>query len=874
MGEAAALNRVLDRLEDAGTLLDPSAVLEGFCRWAEEGGRPLYAHQEEAAVEIFDGRHVIAATPTGSGKSLIGLAGHMCALARGDRSYYTAPLKALVSEKFFDLVEVFGARNVGMVTGDVSVNADAPIICATAEILANEALRTGPDADIGLVVMDEFHFYGDPQRGWAWQVPLLELTDTQMVLMSATLGNVDALVERMQQRSGRQVSVVADAIRPVPLEFDYVVEEAPRAIERLVDAGRWPIYLVHFSQREALERAQALASLSVISRPLRDKVAEAVAGFAFGAGFGKQLKRLLLAGVGVHHAGMLPRYRRLVEQLTQRGLLAVVCGTDTLGVGINVPIRTVVLTSLVKFDGRRMRHLSAREFHQIAGRAGRAGFDTVGYVDVLAPPAEVEHAKAEAKARNSGKRSPKRAAKKPGEVSWNRATFERLVGAEPEALRSQFDMTHAMVLNVLSGGRDAAEHLVWLARNNDDPQRPANPHLRRLADIYHSLVQAGVVSYVDSANAEGAGRMRLTQELPEDFALNQPLSPFALAALDLLDRDSPEYCLDVISVIEATLDDPLPLLVAQQRKARDAAYAKLREDRVGYDERQEILDEITWPKPLADMLEGAFRTYRSANPWVGDLEIAPKSVVRDMIENARTFSSLISYYDIARSEGVVLRYLTDAYRALRQVVPASALTDDLEEMTQWLGELVRSVDSSLLDEWSALASGQRTPAGEGEAGEERVFSQADKPLSSSPRFSAQVCQAVFARVELMARDDVDALAALGDPGWDEEAWDAVLGDYWDTYDWLSTDQRARSRRLCEIVTRPTPGDLIAWGADPDSPLLSRAEAGELWLVRQRLLDPEEALDWAMIVLVDLPASDAAGHAVVHTVAVGPMSDLS
>ncbi|HLS48456.1 MAG TPA: DUF3516 domain-containing protein, partial [Actinomycetaceae bacterium] len=422
---------MLDQLDDdAGPdgEVDADDLYEGFARWAQGTGRALYPHQEEALLEIATGSHVIAATPTGSGKSMIAYAAHTVALARNDRTYYTAPIKALVSEKFFELVDLFGSRNVGMVTGDSAINPQAPIICCTAEILANQALREGADLDAGVVVMDEFHYYADPQRGWAWQVPLLELPHVQFVLMSATLGDVSFFVDDLTRRTGRDVAVIDDAERPVPLSFDYALEPIQDLLLRLVETSRTPVYVVHFAQRDAVERAQSLTSVRVASRERRDEIAAEIGAFRFGKGFGATLSRLLRLGIGVHHAGMLPRYRRLVERLTQAGLLAVVCGTDTLGVGINVPIRTVVFTALTKFDGERSRHLTAREFHQIAGRAGRAGFDTTGEVIVQAPEHVIENAKALAKAGDDERKRRKIVRKKApaGVVNWTDKTFERL----------------------------------------------------------------------------------------------------------------------------------------------------------------------------------------------------------------------------------------------------------------------------------------------------------------------------------------------------------------------------------------------------------------------------------------------------------------
>ncbi len=914
---SATLNEILDDLEDAGRLGDDDALYEAFTSWAASTGRRLYPHQEEALVEILAGNHIIAATPTGSGKSMIALAAHFTSMAHGGRSYYTAPLKALVSEKFFDLVSLFGADNVGMVTGDVSLNADAPIVCCTAEILANQSLREGPSLDADMVVMDEFHFYGDRQRGWAWQVPLLELTAPQVVAMSATLGDTSHFERSWKERTGRDVALVDDAERPVPLEFDYVIDRLPDTVERLLGEGRWPVYIVHFSQRDAVATAQSFDRSSLISADQKKEIAAQLAGVSFTKGFGQTLKSLLAQGIGVHHAGMLPRYRRLVERLTQAGLLPIVCGTDTLGVGINVPIRTVLMTSLVKYDGRRIRHVSAREFHQIAGRAGRAGFDTVGFVRVLAPEHEVESARERARlsaaqeaARDAreAKRARKKSAKKrkgpeAGEVSWTRSTFDRLVEAAPEKLTSRFEMTHAMVLNVLAGapaaGRDPGEHLVWLARNNDDPVSDRNPHLRRLGEIYTSMKQAGVVEHVSSSRASASGepRLRAATDLPDDFALNQPLSPFALAALELLDPGSPTFALDVVSVIESVLEDPRPLLFAQEKAARAEAVAAMKAEGLEYEERMAALEDVTWPRPLASLLGDAFAVYVRANPWIGDQEISPKSVVREMIENALTFTGIVGRYDVGRSEGIVLRYLTDAYRALRQIVPDELMTEELRAIISWLSALIRAVDSSLLDEWEAMSTGQALPASEGDGtqGTELAFgADEDGTVAFSANrhaFRTAIRRALFERVEAMSRDDVGALVRLDEAcrtpiasPWGEEEWDGVLERYWAEHEWIGIDQRARATSLCALNEAPTREDVLelAPAAAPSAAMRAQAArieelsetvddapAGSLWLATQTLVDPEEDMDWRIVALVDVPASDEAGRVALATVTVAP-----
>ena len=865
-----------------GKAPDADTLFEAYSQWAAEGGRPLYPHQEEALLEVMTGSHVVLATPTGSGKSLVAMGAQFAALAahragRGGRTYYTAPLKALVSEKFFDLVAAFGSKNVGMMTGDSAVNADAPIICCTAEILANLALRRGAgdpadDDGIAQVIMDEFHYYGDPQRGWAWQVPLLELPHTQFVLMSATLGDTSRLREDLEERSGRPVAEVTGAERPVPLTFTYVVEPLTEVLEELVTTHRAPVYVVHFTQKDAVERAQSLLSMNVASKSEKEAIAAELGTFRFGTGFGKHLSRLVRHGVGVHHAGMLPKYRRLVERLTQRRLLKVVCGTDTLGVGINVPIRTVLMTGLVKFDGERMRHLSAREFHQIAGRAGRAGFDTLGEVLVMAPEHVIENRKALQKAGDDPKKLKKIVRKKApaGSVNWTDATFERLRDADPEPLTSQFRVSHAMVLNVLARTRnadgatldpvDAMRHL--LTANHDADGARAG-HVRQVFRIYRSLRQAGVVERVrvpDASRPQGwRPSVRLTMDVPRDFALNQTLSPFALAAMDLLDVESPTHALDVVSVIEATLDDPRQILYGQQNAARGEAVAAMKAEGIEYEERMALLEDVTWPKPLADLLEPAFAVYKQSNPWVADAELAPKSVVRDMVERAMTFAELVSRYQLERTEGVVLRYLADAYRALRQVVPDEHRTEEVAEIVEWLGELVRGTDSSLLDEWERLANpvddDVAPPTALDENDEPPV-----RPVTGNPRaFRRLVRNAMFRLVELAAREDYDALgAASGTPAWNADAWEDALDDLFVEQgdDAIGVDAPARASALLTILE-----------AGAELPAGGRVEPGTWW-VRQVLDDLDGNHDWAITAVVDLEASDEAGSVVLTVLAVG------
>ncbi|HJY03437.1 MAG TPA: DUF3516 domain-containing protein, partial [Streptosporangiaceae bacterium] len=802
----------------------------------------LYPHQEEALIEIVSGANVILSTPTGSGKSLVAAGAHFAALADGRRTFYSAPIKALVSEKFFDLCDAFGPAEVGMMTGDASVNAEAPIICCTAEVLASIALRDGAAADVGLVVMDEFHFYADPERGWAWQVPLLELPQAQFLLMSATLGDVSRFEADLTRRTGRPTAVIASSERPVPLVFSYSIEPLHETLGELLSTAQAPVYVVHFTQAAALEQAQALMSVNVCSRAEKDAIADLIGDFRFSAGFGKTLSRLVRHGIGVHHAGMLPRYRRLVETLTQAGLLKVICGTDTLGVGINVPIRTVLFTALSKYDGSRTRLLQAREFHQIAGRAGRAGFDVSGRVVVQAPEHVVENERMLAKAGDDPKARRRIVRKKPPEgfVSWGKPTFERLVAAEPEPLTSSFKVTHAMVLNVIARPGDAFAAMRHLLTDNHEDRAAQFQHIRRAIAIYRALLAGGVVEQLPAPDESGR-RVRLTVDLQYDFALNQPLSPFALAAISLLDVESPSYALDVLSVIESTLDDPRQVLSAQKFRARGEAVAQMKADGVEYEERMELLDGVTYPRPLADTLEAAYDIYRRGHPWVLDYSLSPKSVVRDMYERALTFSEYVAFYGLSRSEGLVLRYLADAYKALRQTVPDEAKTEELTDLIEWLGEIVRQVDSSLLDEWERLRNPSAEPG-------ERADDRPAGVTSNVRAFRVLVRNALFHRVKLAALGDYDSLGALdAGSGWNASAWADAVEPYFEVHDEILTGPDARGPALLIIDQRP---------------------GG--WAVRQIFDDPAGDHDWGINAVVDLPASDEAGSAVLRITDVGQL----
>lgn len=842
---SATPHNLFQRLPDLAQVpesVQDEVIWDTFMGWIRDRGISLYPAQEEASLGILAGDNVILATPTGSGKSMVANAAHFVALARGQRSFYTAPIKALVSEKFFALCEIFGPENVGMMTGDATVNAKAPIIAATAEIVANIALRDGTEAEINQVVMDEFHYYSEPDRGWAWQVPLLELPQAQFLLMSATLGDTRWLEEDLSTRTGRTTTLVAGSSRPVPLDFSYTFSAVHETIEDLLNTGKAPIYVVHFSQREASERAQALSSLpKVITAEEKDAIAKELGAFRFTTAFGRDLSKLLRRGIGVHHAGMLPKYRRLVERLAQKGLLKVICGTDTLGVGINVPIRTVLMTGLAKFDGQRQRILKSREFHQIAGRAGRAGYDTEGTVVVEAPEHEIENAKARRRAGDDPARLKKLKKKsaRTGEVSWSEKTYLRLIDAEPEQLTSQFRVSNSMLLNVLARHGDTYEHMRHLLRTNHDARSKQNREILTAIELFRGLLDTGVVQK-STKGLDIYGRpYHIVREMPRDFALNQPLAPFALAALTVLDPQSPTFALDIVSVFESILDDPRQVLIAQQKQRRGEEIAALKADGVDYTERMQLIEEVTWPTPLAELLEQSYDTFAASNAWVKEFELSPKSVVRDMVENGMTFSDLIATYGLARSEGVVLRYLTDAWRTLRQSIPDEYYTDELADIVVWLGELIQQVDSSLVDEWAQMNGAEDRAISDEDLERELAFGVKDPCALTANRraFGIMVRNYFFRVVQLFALEKEERLVEL--VGYLNEVPDfgVAMDDYFDDYDDIDFGPDARGPEYFRIE-----------GQDTRS-----------WSVRQIIKDPAGDNAYQFFGQVDLDASDAAGE---------------
>jgi superfamily II RNA helicase len=837
----APLATQLDAIRSQSGDVSADALLDAFLEYVRALGLELYPAQEEAILEIFSGKNLILSTPTGSGKSLVATAAHFRAMALGQRSFYTCPIKALVNEKFFALTRDFGAENVGMMTGDASINSGAPIICCTAEILASIALREGAEADVGVVVMDEFHYYADRDRGTAWQVPLLTLPQSTFLLMSATLGPTEFFEQVLTDLTGKETALVHSTLRPVPLDFEYRETPLHETLLDLVRAQRAPVYVVSFTQRACAELAQNLMSSDYSTKEEKRAIANELVGVRWASPYAKEVQKFLRHGIGIHHAGLLPKYRLLVERLARTGLLKVICGTDTLGVGVNIPIRSVLITQLCKFDGGKTTILSVRDFQQISGRAGRKGFDDRGSVVVQAPEHVIENLRNEAKTTPDGKRKKfvKRKPPERGYVHWDRSTFDRLVTASPEPLVAKFAVTHGMLINVLSRGAGGCREMAYIIKKSHTRKAEQRILGKTAFSIVHSLVDAGVLEI-----PEGERRVIVNVDLQEDFSLDHALAVYLIDTLRMLDPEDPNYALDLLTLVESILENPDFILARQVDKLKGEKLAELKAAGVEYDDRMAELEKIEYPKPNRDFIYDTFNAFAKQHPWVAAENIRPKSIAREMVENFLSFPDYVKEYGLERAEGLLLRYLSEVYKALVRAVPLSAKTEAVEEIITYFDAIVRSIDSSLLDEWERMRSGHMPSA------EERLAESVDTTdITRDPKgFTVLVRNAVFALVRALAKRDYLTAASLIEPGdepWTPPRLEAALASYWSEHAEIRIDPEARAPSNTRI----------------DKQL-------EKWGVEQVLCDGEEANDWRIVCSVSLTAARALGRAAIQVHEIG------
>jgi superfamily II RNA helicase len=827
--------------------LSNDVLLGRFLEYAEGRRLQLYPAQESAILELYEEKNVILNTPTGSGKSLVAAAVQFKALAQGKRSVYTCPIKALVNEKWMALCREFGPENVGLSTGDATVNRDAPVLCCTAEILSNIALREGAQAGFHEVIMDEFHYYADRERGVAWQVPILALPQARFLLMSATLGDTAFFEEELTKRNGRPTVTVRSTDRPVPLEFAYSEISLAQTLERLAGEGKSPVYVVHFTQLEAAQSAQDFTSINVCTREEKNAIANELEGFKFTSPYGPDIRRWLKHGIGLHHAGLLPKYRVLVEQLTQKGLLKVICGTDTLGAGINMPIRTVLFTRLSKFDGQKTGILSARDFHQISGRAGRKGFDDRGWVVAQAPEHVIENIKLEEKAAKDGKKSVKRKPPEKNFVNWDKQTFLRLIHAQPERLTSRFQVSHGMLLNVLSRKGNGCRAMQRLIHDCHETPKAKKDHTRRGWQLFRSLADRRIIEFIP--RTEDGAYLRVNVELQDDFSMDQTLSLYLLETLPLIDPQAPDYPLVLLTLVESILEDPDLILRKQLDKLKGQKVAEMKMAGIEYDERMEELEKLEYPKPNREFVYSTFNAFADKHPWVGQENIRPKSIAREMFESFRSFSDYIRDYELQRAEGLLLRHLNSVYKVLAQTVPNSAKTEPVLEMELYLGTMIRQVDSSLLDEWEKMKNPSYARAETKEVRPPGAEEAARDITRDTKAFTAAIRNRIFSFLRGLVNADYEpALTYLSSPEdpagqpWTPARLEERLDAYHADHERICLDPEARNLRHTYVVP---------------------SEDKRTWRVQQMLVDPEGHNDWVAEFGVDLQESRRVSEPVIR-----------
>ena len=479
-----------------------------------------YRVQEEALLAWFSAEQgVLVCAPTGTGKMVIAEAALFEALHSGKTAYYTTPLIALTEQKFREMQTLavkwgFQPADVGLVTGNRRENPDARVLVVVAEILLNRLLHTAAFdfRQVGAVVMDEFHSFADPERGMVWELALgLLPAHVRTLLLSATVGNAVDFLHWLRQAHQRRLELVTGDERKVPLRFHWVgdtlltehIEEMAKGED---EVRRTPALIFCFNREECWTVAEQLKGKGILTSGQQARLSKALDDYDWSEGAGPKLKQLLVRGVGVHHAGVLPKYRRIVEELFQRKLLSVAVCTETLSSGINLPARSVVVPSIMKGPPEKKKLLDPSTAHQIFGRAGRPQFDKEGHVFVLAHEDDVKIARWREKydqipedTRDPGLLKAKKALKKKmptrraNEQYWNEAQFNKLCQAPPGKLYSRGPLPWRLLAYMLDASPEVDRIRRLVGKRLMEPGR-IEAGQRELDQMLMTLWRAGYVT--------------------------------------------------------------------------------------------------------------------------------------------------------------------------------------------------------------------------------------------------------------------------------------------------------------------------------------------------------------------------------------------
>jgi hypothetical protein len=520
-----------------------------------------------------------------------------------------------------------------------------------------------------------------------------------------------------------------------------------------------------------------------------------------------------------------------------------------------VPIRTVLFTRLCKFDGQKTAIYSARDFHQIAGRAGRKGFDERGWVVAQAPEHVVENIKLQEKAARDGKKIVKRKPPEKNFVNWDKNTFLRLIAAQPERLTSRFQVSHGMLLNVLSREGDGCRAMQQIIARSHETPHAKKAHARRAWQLFRALLERRIIEFIPRT-PDGA-YLRVNVELQDDFSMDQALSLYLLEALPMIDPQAPDYPLVLLTLVESILEDPDIILRKQLDKIKSRRIAEMKLDGIPYEERMEELEKLEYPKPNREFVYSTFNAFADKHPWVGQENIRPKSIAREMFETFRSFSDYIRDYELQRAEGLLLRHLNSVYKVLAQTVPDYAKTEPVLEMEIYLHQMIRQVDSSLLEQWEKMRKPEYAVPESREVRPPGTEEAAQDITRDTKTFTAAIRNRIFSFLRGLVNEDYEqALGQLSSSqdaqgqSWSPERLQQALDAYYAEHERICLDPEARNLRHTYVT---------------------QSEDKRCWRVQQMLVDPEQSNDWVVEFEVDLAASRFAGEPFLRLLRLGELT---
>ncbi len=687
-----------------------------------------YPVQEQAIRHIVAGTSVLVTVPTGTGKTLMAKAALQAAVMRGERAIYTTPLRALTEEKYRELCADFGDENVGFATGDYKVNREAPIQVEVAEILWNRVVGDKSVCPAEVVVMDEGHYFNDPERGYVWEQSIIGLDPrSQLVILSATVGRPDRFCQWASLTRRVPMELVESRERKVPLVHDFREEPLIDTVRELAHKGDVPAIVFVFGREQCFEVARLLKSCRRFTTDEEKAKVEALCDEALlPGGVANELRPLFSHGIGIHHAGILPRYKQLVEQLALERLIKFVVSTETIAAGINLPARTVVFPSLRKFIKNEPRMVTAAEYHQMAGRAGRPQFDDRGLAITLAPEEIVSELKKElrdaakrpaydeGKVRKSVYNKARSEAQRKGDIIWTPESHAELVRGEPAELRSKTKITTEQVLAIglpdlattaLPGAGFVAPKKTELAERMAEAEASLPPSMRLdivtmidnllLEDrerrgLHKTLAQLvdnlRAIEVIDQHGTQVAGMMIRQLQGMDGLFIWYALYNHDLDYVEL--RQLVEFLVDH-DIIQRQLDRK------EEDKKREWVKARLRELRL--ENPQLTWDDVVaeWerehPRPLTKV-EEVFQAFSAAVPHPelhGGKK--PKNVWATMEDSGMSFLEFVAAEGLQHEEGNLFSYLVRVMNFANKLGEASHL-DQLCDLSDRVRALLARID--------------------------------------------------------------------------------------------------------------------------------------------------------------------------------------